>query len=62
MAASGFAHINLGDGSVLTSALDAIAQLVQSIPTVIAAGMTVYGALREVYYLIVPNSTVAPAL
>jgi hypothetical protein len=60
MALAGLAHVNLGDGSVLTGLFDAVAQFVQSLLTVVATVMTVVGAVRKVYFLLVPpNSTSA---
>jgi uncharacterized membrane protein len=59
MALSGFAHINLGDGSILTGLFDGTAQFIQSALTVIAAAMTIFGALRKLYHLVVPANSIS---
>jgi hypothetical protein len=59
MGVAGLAHINLGDGSALSALFDAFAQLIQTLLTVIAIGMTAYGALRKVYHLVFPGNAVA---
>src|SRR5436305_1423909 len=52
MAVAGIAHINLGDGSILTTLVDGIASTVQLALTLVATAMTVYGATRKLWYLI----------
>jgi hypothetical protein len=56
MAVAGFAHINLGDGSLLTSLVDGLAQVIQVALTLVATAMAVWGTVRKVYYLIVPKN------
>lgn len=59
MAVAGVAHINLGDGSLLTSLVDALAQFIQVALTLIATAIAVWGALRKVYYLVAPANSVS---
>jgi hypothetical protein len=52
MAVAGVAHINLGDGSLLTSFVDALAQFIQIALTLVATAIAVCGAARKVRYLL----------
>jgi hypothetical protein len=52
MAVAGVAHINLGDGSLLTSFVDALAEFIQIALTLVATGIAAWGAARKVWYLI----------
>jgi hypothetical protein len=56
MAVAGVAHINLGDGTVLTSLVDALVQFIQVALTLIATAMAVWGAVRKVWYLLFPKN------
>ena len=56
MAVAGIAHINLGDGSALTSLVDVLAQFIQVALTLIASAMAVWGAARKVWYLAFPKN------
>jgi len=55
MAVAGIAHINLGDGSVLTSLVDGIAQFIQAALTLVATVVIVVGAARKLWYLVFPQ-------
>jgi hypothetical protein len=57
MAVAGIAHINLGDGSLLTSFVDALAQFIQIALTLVATAIAVWGAARKVWYLLFPKDT-----
>lgn len=58
MALAGVAHLNLGDGSVLTTLFDAFATFFQNVLTVVASGMAVYGICRKIWYLVFPPKIV----
>ena len=56
MAVAGIAHINLGDGSLLTSLVDALAELIQVTLTLVATAIAVWGITRKIWYLVFPKS------
>ena len=58
-AEAGIAHVNLGDGSLLTTLVEDIAQLIQTTLTLIATAMAVYGSLRKIFFLAFPKNTTA---
>ena len=59
MTIAGLAHINLGDGSLLTTLVDGVVQFVQTALMLIASAMAIYGTARKIFFLAFPKGTVS---